>query len=187
MFMRIEEKNIVLPEGRFTCSVQVYEPTDDAFIKGLYAEWIGLSLKLRNFGGRGINLPEVLSEAVFCRAMNTVRIKANIPGANTSFDVYDLTRSKRIQVKACSVLPDLTSFGPESVWDEIYFMDFFRQGAWDGSIDIYSIPNDLIYNYQVNVNQTLRDQQRQGRRPRFSIFSGIIENEQISPIKTYRI
>lgn len=33
-------------------------------------------------------------------------------------------KNNRIQVKACSVLPDLTSFGPRSEWDRIFFADF---------------------------------------------------------------
>lgn len=180
-------KTITLPEGHFDSAVQLYDDSDDTTIKAIYDEWLSLSRKLKAFGGRSVNLPEGLSEAVFCRAMNTVRITSNIPGANTSFDVYDLSRNKRIQVKACSVMPDLTSFGPKSVWDELYFMDFFRQGQWDGSVDIYLIPNDLIYSQEVKSGQTLKDQQGQKRRPRFSIFSEIITKKGITPTKTYQI
>ena len=71
--------------------------------------------------------------------MGTVRVTSSISGANSSWDCYDVKRQKRIQVKACSVLPDLTSFGPNSQWDEIYFVDFYRQGKWDGTFDIYQI------------------------------------------------
>ena len=37
----------------------------------------------------------------------------------------------------------------------------------------FVLNNDDVYNHKVNARQTLRDQQKQGRRPRFSIFSKI--------------
>ena len=116
--------------------------------------------------------------------MNCVKITKSISGANTSWDCYDLNSKKRIQVKACSVLPDLTSFGPKSEWDEIYFLNFFKDGKWDGSFDIYKIDNDLIYSQKVNINQTMKDQQKQGKRPRFSIYKDIIIPNGIKPVKT---
>lgn len=116
--------------------------------------------------------------------MGCARFTGNISGANTSFDCIDLSSYERIQVKACSVLPDLTSFGPKSIWDKIYFVDFCREGKWDGTFDIYLIDNDLIYNHKVNEEQTLKDQQLQGRRPRFSIFKEIIQREGLEPVKS---
>lgn len=185
--MKIKETEITLPEGRFLSEVIHFESKDDNKLSQLYKDWRSLCSALQSFQGRGVNLPEALSESAFCRAMNTVRLVKSILGANTSFDVYDLERKKRIQVKACSVLPDLTSFGPKSVWDEIYFCDFYRNGRWDGKFDIYLIPNDLIYNHKVNANQTMKQQQKQGRRPRFSIYKEIIQENSIEPVKTYQL
>ncbi|NFN19717.1 Bsp6I family restriction endonuclease [Clostridium botulinum] len=68
-------------------------------------------------GARKINLPEGLSESAFCLAKGMFRVTQKISGANTSFDCYDPNGQRgnnRIQVKACSVIPDLTSFGPNS-------------------------------------------------------------------------
>ncbi len=134
-----------------------------------------------------MNLPEGLSEGAFCLEMNTARIINAIPGANSSFDCYDFDENARIQVKACSVLPDLTSFGPRSIWDKLYFCDFYREGSWDGTFDIYMIDNDDIYNHYVREGQTFRDQQQQGRRPRFSIYNEIILVQNIDPIRTGRL
>jgi len=119
--------------------------------------------------------------------MQVVRITKSISGANTSYDCYNLKTNKRIQVKACSVLPDLTSFGPRSVWDEIYFCDFYKSGKWNGEFDIYLIDNALIYDHKVNSNQTMREQQQEGRRPRFSIFKEIITKGNLKPIKTGKL
>ena len=133
---------------------------------------------------RGVNLPEGLSESSFCLEMECFRITKSISGVNTSFDAYDPKLSSRVQVKACSVLPDLTSFGPKSVWDSLYFVDFYKQGNWDGKFDIYLIENHYIYNHRVNKNQTFKEQQNEKRRPRFSIFTEIIQKNNLKPIKT---
>jgi len=175
---------IKLPEGVFDTTVLQFDDSDRDFLFEVYEDWRILSKKLTKLKSRTVNLPEGLSEGSFCIEMDTVRIVEGISGANTSFDCYGLKTNERIQVKACSVLPDLTSFGPKSVWDKIYFIDFYRGGKWDGTFDIYLLENDDIYNHKVNANQTLKDQQEQGRRPRFSIYNEIIKKKGIKPIKT---
>ncbi len=55
---------------------------------------------------------------------------------NTSFDTYNLKTKKAEQIKACSVEKDLTSFGPESKWDDIYFLDFYNKGKLDGTFQV---------------------------------------------------
>jgi len=185
--MKQERVKIKLPEGTFDVRANIFENKDITFLAKIYDDWRNLTNRLKNIGGRGINLPEVLSEAIFCLNMGAIRINSNINGANSSFDVFEPTRNKRIQIKACSVLPDLTSFGPESVWDELYFLDFYRKGEWDGTIDCYIIPNNSIYNFRVNSNSTLKEQQKLGRRPRFSIYKGIILRDNIKPLKTFRL
>jgi len=175
-----------LPEGNFFVESIVIEESDRERLLLVYNLWRKLSNKLIEFGGRGVNLPEVLSESCFCLEKKCIRVVDSISGANSSWDCYDLKTSKRIQIKACSVLPDLTSFGPTSEWDEIYFMDFYREGEWDGTFDIYKIEDEDIYNMVVNVSEgeTFRDQQTQGRRPRFSIYNRIILPKGLSPIMT---
>jgi hypothetical protein len=185
MISKIE--TLKLPEGNFNVNVDVFEESDKLQFEKIYKAWRELSSNLKSFNARAINLPEGLSEGAFCLAMDCVRFNSSLPDANTSWDCYDLTTHKRIQVKACSVLPDLTSFGPKSQWDEIYFLDFYRDGSWNGKFDIYLIDNNLIYNHKVNANQTLRQQQLEGRRPRFSIYKEIIEKKNQQPICTYGI
>lgn len=182
--MKIIKKSLILPEGDFSVDVLRIDQADKKNLFSIYNQWRNLSNELLAISGRSINLPEALSESVFCLSMNCVRVISSISGANSSWDCYDLNRKKRIQVKACSVLPDLTSFGPSSVWDEIYFMDFHKNGNWQGDYDIYLIQNDLIYNQKVKKNQTMREQQLQKRRPRFSIYKEIIKKKDIKPIFT---
>ena len=53
---------------------------------------------------------------------------------------------------------------------------------YDGCYTIYKIENNLIYNHQVSKSQSFRDQQMQGRRPRFSIIKELIVPNKIQPI-----
>ena len=182
----METKNIRinLPEGEFDAKLQFFTENDREIMWKIYRNWRSLCDDLRSINSRAVNLPEGLSEGAFALVMGTPRIQSSISGANTSFDCFDVLNNDRLQIKACSTIPDLSSFGPKSAWDKLYFCDFYRQGLWDGSFDIYLIENEKIYNHHVNENQTFKDQQRQGRRPRFSIYSDIIKKHQIRPIKT---
>lgn len=180
-------KLVKLPEGSFNANVIEYTSQDRVTLAKIYNLWRQLSEHLIAQKGRAINIPEALSEGAFCLEMNCYRFIERLNGAVTSFDAYDPVSHNRIQVKACAVTNDLTSFGPNSVWDKIYFCDFYRDGNWDGTFDIYLIPNEFIYNHKVNRNQTMKDQQEQGRRPRFSIKKEIIFKQNISPFKTARL
>ena len=52
-----------------------------------------------------------------------------------------------------------------------------------GSLEVnVQSKNELIYTHKVNSNQTFRDQQEQGRRPRFSIMKDIIEPHNLNPV-----
>jgi len=173
---------IQLPEGKTEVEALCFENSDITKIQEIYKAWIHLSNLLNSIEARRVNLPEGLSEAVFCLCMNTVRTTKSITGKKMSFDCYDLEAKKRIQVKACSTLPDLTSFGPASVWDKLYFMDFSDNKKFEGNFKIYEVDNCLIYNNKVNKSQTMKDQQKQKRRPRFSVYNDIIKKYDINPI-----
>ena len=186
--MKKEKILVKLPEGEFQVGVLVFENEDKKYLFNVYKEWISLSKKLKSLKSRAVNLPEGLSESAFCLAMkDTVRVVGNISKANTSFDCYNTKTNERIQVKAASKIPDLTSFGPKSVWDKLYFLDFYREGNWDGSFDIYLIDNKYIYEHKVNKNQSFKDQQKQTRRPRFSIVKSIIKENKLKPLKTFNL
>lgn len=190
--MKKEILKLLIPEGEFDFEVYRFYEADRQIFQDIYVNWRYLCSKLEAMDARKINIPEGLSEGAFCLEMGAVRvsggkIKKGSKKIQTSFDAYSLSSNKRIQVKACSILPDLTSFGPKSVWDELYFVDFYRNGAWDGSFDIYLIPNNLIYNNNVNKEQSMKDQQLSKRRPRFSIYKDIILVNNIKPVKTGKL
>jgi|LauGreDrversion4_2_1035121.scaffolds.fasta_scaffold215247_2 hypothetical protein len=180
------KKSIVLPEGTFNVQCDSFVDEDLVILREIYTDWRDLSNKLKSLNARSINLPEGLSEVAFCYYMDCVRLNNPKLGTkvNSSFDAYSLNTKKRIQIKACSVLPDLTSFGPKTQWCEIYFVDFYKEGKWDYTFDIYLIPNELIYSQKVNADYTMKEFQEMGKRPRFSIYESIIKVNNIQPLKT---
>ena len=193
---RLEPQIISLPEGRFETELQFFDSSSDKkLLSKIYSLWVGLSDVLQEHRGRRLNIPEILSEGVFCHEYGAARVTHGISGANTSWDCFSpllketekQQKDRRIQVKACSVKFDLTSFGPDSQWDDLYFMHFFPNGVYDGSYHIFHIPNDLIYNHKVNSSQTFRDQQKEGRRPRFGIMKEIIIPRGISPVRVGKL
>ena len=193
---RLEPQIISLPEGRFETELQFFDSSSDKkLLSKIYSLWVGLSDVLQEHRGRRLNIPEILSEGVFCHEYGAARVTHGISGANTSWDCFSpllketekQQKDRRIQVKACSVKFDLTSFGPDSQWDDLYFMHFFPNGVYDGSYHIFHIPNDLIYNHKVNSWQTFQDQQKEGRRPRFGIMKEIIIPRGISPVRVGKL
>ena len=155
-------------------------------IKSLFNSWKKLSNEMKNFGTRGVNLHETISESAFSLATGCPRV-LKVYGGSKTFDNYNPRTHKRLQIKATSVEKDLTSFSPKSEYDELYWLDFYRNGKLDGSFDIYKIPPKMISKVKVSKKQSLKKQQKQKRRPRFSVRKKLIIPYKIKPIKKYKL
>ncbi len=147
----------------------------------IFRKWMNINIDLKQFGGRNLNVPDVFSEALYCIFFNAVRTN----GTAHSYDAVDKTTGEGIQIKSASIKKDCTSFGPTSTWDKLIFVDLAPFGEVDGNIWFYEIDSRNIYNIVLNYkkNETFRDQQLQGRRPRFSIKDKIINPLRLVPIK----
>ena len=188
--MQTRQKILQLPEGDYPANVSLFNQSESRDLVTIYQSWRTLCQSLEQIGARAVNLPEGLSEGAFATAKGFWRCTGSISGANSSFDCYDPAGTRghnRIQLKACSVVPDLTSFGPNSKWDRIFFADFYRNGHWDKTFDIYELNTDDIYNIRVNSHQTFAEQQSQGRRPRFSIYKDLIRQGRYISKETFKI
>ena len=183
--MKRELKELNIGGKYYKAEVEIVEKSDAEHLLEMYNLWNRLSKNLTEYGCRRMNFPEI-SELIFCLVYDCWRTN-NISGIeHSSFDCYNPKTNARIQVKATSIKNDLTSFGPRSVWDELYFMDFYPNGKYDGSFDVYLIPNDEVYNHKINENQTFKDQQKEGRRPRFSIKK-LIKSLNLKPVGSFNL
>ena len=159
-----------------------FSKSDGKKWRKLFELWRGLKMGMRDYKSREPNFPEGLSEVAFCLWSGSSRFISARGLSNTSFDTYNVKTGRAEQIKACSVEDDLTSFGPKSRWDDLYFLDFYNNGKVDGKFDVYLIPTKLIYKHKVNKSQTLKDQQGEKRRPRFGIKKDIIYKHKIKPL-----
>ncbi len=162
-----------------------YDAEDFKEFKRIYKEWSELNKAIENLGGRTLNVPDLLSEGLFAYLFDFYR--TNGSKNSKGYDVYDVINKKGIQIKSCSIEDDLTSFGPKTHWDLIYFMKFHPTSE-DGLVEIYDISHFDFANLILNKseNETFEDQQKQGRRPRFSIQSEIIDKDNLKPIKVIK-
>ena len=170
---------ITLRDGT-KCTGDEFDSNDYKILQEIFKDWMAINVKLKSLGGRSLNVPDVLSEGLFCATFNAVRTN----GKAYSYDCVSLDNFAGIQVKSASIANDCTSFGPTSTWDELYFADFAPNGQVDGNIYFYKIDqdfSDLVLNKKKN--ETFADQQEEGRRPRFSIKDKLINENSFIPIK----
>ncbi|MDP2638986.1 MAG: Bsp6I family type II restriction endonuclease [Candidatus Azambacteria bacterium] len=180
--MKLEIHKITLKGMPVEIEVAHLDQADGQEFKRLFDLWKKLNKGLEKYG-RKVNIPEVISEGMFCVFSKSVRYQRKIKGkVSASFDTINLSHNKREQVKATSVKEDLTSFGPRAEWDDLYFLDFYNHGKLDGTFNVYLIPNKLIYSRKVNKGQTMKDQQKENKRPRFSITKEIIRIKKLKPL-----
>ena len=124
--------------------------------KEIFDRWKELKMGLRDYKSREPNFPEGLSEVAFCLYSGSCRFLSMNGKASASFDTFNISTKKAEQIKATSVNEDLTSFGPKSKWDDLYFVDFYNDGKVDGRFDVYLIPNKYIQN-QLTIIDTHLD------------------------------
>lgn len=158
-----------------------FDMKDYETLKEIFHKWTDINADLKSLGGRNLNVPDVFSEALYCIFFNAVRTN----GTAHSYDAVDKKTGEGIQIKSASIPNDCTSFGPTSTWDRLIYADFAPTGKVDGKVWFYEIESDDVYGMVLNESkgETFADQQRQGRRPRFSMKGKIINAKSLQPIK----
>ncbi len=139
----------------------------------LYFLWKELNATIKEDYSRGINLPEAITEPICCY-VNDYELSL---GAGSE-DAINTKNNNQVQIKATSNWnSDLTSFGPESKFDELHFV---RLNQSEDKMYLYEIPINELKTLKVNKNDTFEEQQRAGRRPRFSIIANYIVKYKIN-------
>lgn len=137
----------------------------------VYQLWKELDFRLRKVSSRGVNIHEGISEVIVCY----VNGFEHSVGAGSEDAFTD--SGEKVQIKATSNYNgDLTSFGPTSEFDLLHFA---RLDKLADVFYLYDIPLEDLNNTYVNIKQTFKEQQLQGRRPRFSIISKFIEPKKL--------
>ena len=157
-----------------------FDQHDFAKLKNIFKKWQDINADLKELEGRTLNVPDVFSEALFCIFFDAVRTN----NTAKSYDCVLKSTGDGVQIKSASIPNDCTSFGPKSTWDKLYYADFAPNGHVDGNVYFYEITSD-VYGIVLNESkgETFADQQAQGRRPRFSMKSRIINENNLKPIK----
>jgi len=182
--MKIEWKKLKVNGKIIDAKITIKEKIDRALLKKLYFDWKKLNDSLKSISTRGINLPETISENAFCIFFKDCVRVVKLKKGKCSYDCINTKTGKTIQIKATSVNFDLTSFGPRSEYDELFFLDFSKG---DGSFKVYEIKPDWVYNHMVNKKMSFKQQQEKGKRPRFSITKGIIKTRNLKPIRVCKL
>src|SRR3989338_2316028 len=182
--MRIGKQDILIKGKKIEAEITIKEKSDRELLKSLYSYWKKLNDRLKAISTRGINLPETISENAFALFFPYCFRIVSLKGMKCSFDCLNIKTGSRIQIKASSIASDLTSFGPRSEWDELFFLDFSKG---DGSFKVYKIEPDWIYKHMVNKTQSFQQQQEENRRPRFSIIENIIKTRKLKPVKICKL
>ena len=166
------------------CSMNLmqFDKKDAKKWKVIFDLWKKLKLSLKDYKCREPNLPEGLSEVAFCLYSGSTRLISMNGKASSSFDTFNIKSKKAEQIKATSVGKDLTSFGPNSKWDDLYFLDFYNNGKLDGTFNVYKVPTKLVHKIEVKKDISFLDRQKEGKRPRFSITKSFIETSKIKAV-----
>jgi hypothetical protein len=183
--MKIIEHNTKVFGQECRLELMHFDTYDGKEWKKIFDVWKELKLGLRRYKSREPNMPEGLSEVAFCLwsgSARYIKLKGSRKGVAGSFDTFNVRKNRAEQIKACSIKNDLTSFGPKSKWDDLYFLDFYSNGKVDGTFDVYLIPNKYIQDHSLNRSESFADQQKQKRRPRFGIKKEIIAKYKIKPL-----
>ena len=153
----------------------------------IYYHWKQLDTEIRTLSGtRGINFPSEISEYLACYALN---LYVNKEGTNG--DAVDCSNPEHpiiIEIKGSSA--DETSapnsFSPSEHFDDLVFVRLEKR---DDILKIYrlGINSEDLKQIKVNKTQTVADQQKQGRRPRFSIQNMIVDAQGLKPTVIFDI
>lgn len=147
-------------------------------IIGFYHNWKELNYGIKEFANRGVNLHEYISEGIVSYHYDFYI--NNEKGADSA-DCYDNDNNK-VQVKGSSTYDsDLSSFGPDSEFDRLFYLGL---DVKSDTCYIWEVDASLLDTTYVNKTETFRDQQKAGKRPRFSIYDKYIRPNNLMPEKT---
>lgn len=149
----------------------------------LYKYWKITDDLSRKISGRGINMPESISETIVAYKLKYKLIKK---GGGDAMDCND-EEEKIIEIKATSSEePSPNSFSPKEDFDDLIYIRFDKKAD---KYDIYKTGynSEMMKSIKVNETETFEDHQKQGRRPRIIVEKVLIEDKKIKPFMSCEI
>jgi len=141
-----------------------------------YWYWKELNSFIKNSHSRGINFPEAISETVACYALG---FELN---RGSGGDARNPKNGTIIEFKATSNWErDTSSFSPIKDYYPLFFIRL-KQREDEAYIYDLNLSEEDLKQLPMNREETFLDQQKQGRRPRFSIINKIIKPQGLQPI-----
>lgn len=145
--------------------------TCEAFFK-----WKDLNTFLSDTSHRGMNMPDAISEPMACYCLGLLWNRGSEAGDATKPGTWE-----KIEFKATSRWEgDLSSFGPVCDFDDLIFLRFKLDANQLWIYDLH-VNSDEFGNYPANSTQTIRDQQKQGRRPHVSLKTLFVDAKHLRP------
>lgn len=156
-----------------------YIEIDDARINetcDAYFRWKDLNTYIKSTSSRGINMPDAISEPMGCYCLGYLWNR----GAEVG-DATDPVTNAKIEFKATSKFEgDLSSFGPNTVFDNLVFLRF---NLATNQLYIYDlqINSEQLGAYPANQTETIQDQKNAGRRPHVSLQKLFVDDQNRVP------
>ena len=141
-----------------------------------YFLWKDLNAFVCRNSSRGINMPDCISEPIGCYCMDYLWNRGDEVG-----DATDPATGAKVEFKATSNFEgDLSSFGPKAEFDNLIFLRFHTT---KNMVYVYNlhINSEQLKSYPANKNQTIGQQQLQGRRPHVSLQKLFVEANNLEP------
>lgn len=152
-----------------------------------YFHWKTLDAEIKILSGtRGINFPSELSEYMACYALGILVNKKGTEGDAVDLSNPDTPLIIEIKGSSAEKTSAPNSFSPSENFDDLVFV---RLEKYDDILKIYrtGINSEKLKGIKVNSTETVEDQQKQGRRPRFSIQKEIVEALNLEPDVIFNI
>lgn len=127
-------------------------------------------------------MPDAISEPIACYCLGFYWNRGTQVG-----DATDSNTNEKVEFKATSNFDsDLSSFGPDTRFDKLYFLRFSLE---ENKLFIYDlgINSEQLGDYPANQTQTIREQQKQGRRPHVRLLDLFVKKNHLEPVCVFDI
>lgn len=152
---------------------------DDARINetcDAYFKWKDLNTYIKSTSKRGLNIPDAISEPMGCNCLGYLWNRGDESG-----DAFDPLTNRKIEFKATSNFDsDLSSFGPQTIFDDLFLLRYDLSKDFLYIYDL-NVDSDEFGKYPANSCETIQTQKNQGRRPRVSLIDLFVNRYNLRP------